>query len=151
MEKDKFSGDEWEKVLYAPMWVFVSVAGADNLIDEKESKALASEMAKLSKHKLGLAREVATTIQKTLRKTIADFHTYAAARHMMSELQTVSDLLDQKLDAASAQLFKQTMLNVGKSIANASGDSFLGFGSNVSKAEQTALEMVAMGLKIPFK
>lgn len=135
--KSRFSDAEWHLLLCSPILVFLSVAGADGEVDDKEIKSFQKELT------LNLVSDSAL-LQEVMMALLPELPSYTKLV-MSGEIDPVTGFsqikksLDEKVDAETALSFKMALLKMGKSIAESSG-GFLGiFGSKISKEEKQAL------------
>lgn len=138
-----FEAAEWRTLQFAPLWVFSTTAGADNVIDEREVAALSQELAEAGLYRNDLARTVLYSLAENLEAAMA---AYAAdPRDTLGGLSEVADLLERKVPAAEADGFKQALIAIGLSICHASGG---GFGVDpMSDEERLAVLLIAGALR----
>ena len=142
--REVFTPEEWQTLQFAPLWVFVAVAGADGKIDKKEIAALAKEISEALLFKGKLVREVLMSIAADFDNIWMKFQ--ADPRMALNGLQEVGQLLDAKSSVDEAARFKGAMLLIGRNIAEASGKLF---GPKISEEEKRALVLIAAALKVP--
>ena len=132
---------EWHTLLFAPLWVFMAVAGADGSVDDAELAALGRVLEKSLYLPDDLLRELLGTIARDLRTVFQDFK--ADSRSVDEGLAEVGHMLDSKLLADHAVEYKRTLFALGDRVARASGGGLLGIGGRVSVAEKEVLLTVA--------
>ena len=141
--KDLFTDKEWRTLQCVPWWVFYTVAGADTRIDMKELGSLLSILScktatdPLTMEILTFSMEELAEIQSQATAEIGSY---------WGKLKEVADILEQKTSPSQAKDFKETMLKLAYSIANASG-GFLGLGEKVSTGEQSVISDLAFALR----
>ncbi len=140
----ELTDEEWRTLLFAPLWVFSAVAGADGKIDKAELTAFGRVLEKSLYLPDALLRELLGSIARDLRATFDDFA--ADDRTAEEGLTQVAALLDSKLLAEHASATKRTLFALGDRVARASGAGLLGIGERVGEAEEEALMAVAMHL-----
>lgn len=120
------------------------VAGADGSVDKKEIQAFQKQLASgLETDSALLMRITVQTILQydDLMKDIATSRVDPQAT-----LERIIQILDTRLPQEEAMAFKVSLIQMGKTIAEASG-GFLGlFGSKISKKEKRVLAEFAMML-----
>ena len=137
----ELSDHEWTTLLFAPLWVFSAVAGADGNVDDAELTAFGRVLEKSLYLRDSLLRELLGTIARDLRAT---FQAYDADERTIEEgLEEVGRMLDTKLLADHAIAYKRTLFALGDRVAKASGGGMLGIGARVSTAEKAVLLRVA--------
>ncbi len=145
IKKSDFSTEEWDGLLNAPFMVFYAVAAADGKVDEKEANSFIKAISQAQSYKSILLQQVlvetADNISSFLEKIQAGHYSF------LEELNKVREVVESKLTAEDAHMFKLSLLGIGKEIAEASG-GFLGFGNKISPQEQESLAAIAMALSI---
>ncbi len=137
----ELNDEEWHTLLFAPLWVFSAVAGADGKIDKAELTAFGRVLEKSLYLPDPLLRELLGSIARDLRGTFDDF---ASDKRTVEEgLAEVVTMLDSKLLAEHAESAKRTLFALGDRVARASGSGVLGIGERVSRLEEQALLAVA--------
>jgi len=140
-----FTDAEWETLLKAPVLVFLLVAAMDGKVDEKEVKSFQKILREAATYKSELLRSI---LIETIEKIPAILgQILSAGADAGRTLTDVKNLVESKLSAEDAKLFKHSLLYVGKQVAESSG-GFLGFGSKMSKEEKAALNAVALILGV---
>src|SRR5450759_1481160 len=143
MFRSNFTDAEWQTVLFAPLWAFSMVAGADRKIEPKEMAALLKELSEAALYKDEFAREVLATLASD-HATIMP--AYAADRRTVVDgLREAAQILDAKMPGGGADGLKNAILLVCISTAKAAGPMF---GDKVSKEEKAAIVLVATMLRI---
>jgi len=67
---------------------------------------------------------------------------------LLGDLQRVANLVDAKAGADEARGFRTFLFELGESVANASGQGFLGFGEKVSAKERDYLQKLRTTLAV---
>ena len=142
--KSLFSEQEWQNLLYSPILVFALVAGADGSIDKKEIQNFQKQLLMglivendiMQQLMADLIPDVAKLLKEVLDGKIDPKTT----------LEEIVVAVNSNLPGEDAIAFKMSLMEIGKSIAEASG-GFLGiFGSKISKEEEQTLAILAMML-----
>ncbi|MGB9777478.1 MAG: hypothetical protein ACPLYD_14785 [Anaerolineae bacterium] len=113
-----FTAREWETLQFAPLWIFVMVAGADRKLEKDEVAALARELGEAHLYRNDLAREVFGSVAKAFPQVWPAFQ--ADPRDVMVGLLDVVAAL-RKIDASEAEGFKRALIYLGSKIAEAGG------------------------------
>jgi hypothetical protein len=137
-EFEELSQEEIDQMFRAPILVAVLIAGADGKIDNAEiEKAVALSKLKQSRARQALIdyyREIGETFEKDLREYIVNAPDDADERNaeIITELKKLNPIM-RKIDKGFALKFYQSLKDIAKNIAEASG-GVLGYMS-VSYAE----------------
>ncbi len=135
---------DWLELELAPIWVLGAVGGADGKVDQKERAALLEGVGRCAKHADPFVREVFHRVSKNYDAIWARY--MSDERFAVHALRTVETVLDRTTDAIQALHFKQTLVQLGVEIADASG-GLLGLRQR-SDVERKALNDVAKALRI---
>jgi hypothetical protein len=141
MFKTKFTDAEWQTIVFAPLWAFSAIAGADHQIKPKEAEALAKELAEAALYKDEFTREVLLTLASEPATIMPAYG--ADRRSIMDGLREAADILDAKLPGGADQ-FKNAILLLCMKTAQAEGPII---GDKVSKDEKSAMVLVATMLR----
>lgn len=131
---------------YAPMVVFFIVASADGSIDKKEINAFRKALVK------GIMTD-SETLLKVAVLAVSEFETMITQLlnkevNVQQTLLEITSIINTRLPEDEANQFKKGLLDLGVSVASASG-GFLGmFGSKIDKHEKQALDALKAILKI---
>jgi hypothetical protein len=139
-----YTAEEWQTLQFGPLWVFNTVAGADQQIDKKEVEALAKELQEAPLYKDPLVREILLSLAGDLGDLMGQYQ--RDTRNVMVGLQDVARVL-QKAPADNALAYKRAMLLIGGNVAKAAGGGIFQR-DPISNEEKGALVMVAMWLGI---
>ena len=137
----ELTDEEWHTLLFAPLWVFTAVAGADGSVDDAELTALGRVLEKSLYIRDNLLRELLGTIARDLRTVFHDFK--RDGRSVDEGLSDVGRMLDSRLLADHAVAYKAALFALGDRVARSSGGGLLGIGGRVSTIEKAALLHVA--------
>ncbi len=143
--REAYTADEWQTLQFSPIWVFNAVASSNKKVTDKEVKALLKEIADAPLYKQPLVREVLMSIALDFAR-IMDEYKYDS-RDVASGLKETSLVLSQKATPNEAVDFKKALMLIGGNIARASGGGLFRKDA-MSKAEKTALVMVALWLSV---
>jgi hypothetical protein len=138
-DRSIFTDEEWRTLVFAPLWVFCSVAEADEDIDEREIAALSMEVEDAYLYDEPLVQEVFEVLQES-DQTLLDFK--ADEREEDDGLVEMADLLDRKVPGEQAEAFKKAMLFIARSVAEASGEESFS-ADRVSGGEELSLFRIA--------
>lgn len=135
-----FSAAEWATLQLSPLWVFALVAGADGIIDERETLALVKELSESHLFRGELARQVLASLS-------VDVDGWSSAvltdrREPLQGLVEVRALLDARASTEDAELMKTALLLIGRNVAQASG-GMVGMDDPLSPEERVALTAIA--------
>ena len=142
-----FSPAEWRTLQFAPLWVFHLVAGADLFIDEDEKLALLRRLSDCNAYDHELCRTVICSVQQELPALLLALK--EDGRDALTGLRQVAALLASKAGEPAAGHFKESLVDLGRTIAGASGERLFGAGDRVSPDEQKALLLIARSLESP--
>ena len=145
MFRSSFTDSEWQTILFTPLWAFTAVAAADRKIDDKETGALAKELAEAMLYRDEFAREVLSAVGLGLATVMPAFA--ADQRTIVAGLQDAATILDAKLPAGAADGFKHATMLIALNVAKASGSVI---GDKTSKEEKAAIGLVAAALRVPI-
>ncbi len=140
-----YTPEEWQTLLFAPIWTFHQVARADGVIDQPEEEAFSTAINTPSYSKEPLAQEVLLALSHDFDGIMAQYE--ADPRALIEGLGQVADILDREATPEQAEHFKRTMLRIALDVAEASRGDTLGMGSKVSDEEARAIEKVAGALR----
>jgi hypothetical protein len=144
MFKSQFTDTEWQTVLFAPLWAFSAVAGADREVKPKEAAALTKELSEAALYRDEFTREVLGTLAS---EPATIMQAYAADRRTVVDgLREVAQILDTKMPGGGGNGLKNAILLVCINAAKADGPMF---GDKVSKEEKAAIVVVATMLRVP--
>lgn len=140
-----YTDSEWALLRDGPDWVYAALAAVDGTaaLTTKfgESRGYANAM-KTYKTSSKLIQEVIADESKPA-KAISNA-TLSDAEEALAQISTI---LDKKASRAEADEFRDFLMSLGQSVAEAAGEGFLGIGENVSKKEASALDKIAKALK----
>jgi hypothetical protein len=137
--KELFAEREWEYLKCLPFAVYTKVAGADGVIDSKETLALNKVVA-------GAASQ--SELLNELYQEIASSEIYGLPNEWLSlntmrlQLDSLKAVVRQKAGEEEYKRFALGLCRLGINIAAASG-GFLGFGDKVCGQEREALTDLA--------
>jgi len=146
-EFEGLTEEEIDRMSKAPILVTILIAGADGKIDNAEiEKAVALSKLKQSRARQALIeyyRSIAEHFEKKLREHIANLPSDNDERNKMisEELEKLNPIL-RKIDRNFATKFYQSLKDIAKNIAEASG-GVLGYMSvSYAEAKFAALKMI---------
>ncbi len=140
-KQTSFSPKQWLSLQFAPLWVFLAVAGADGAIDKRELKALLLELDEALLYRDPLTNEILSSLR-------ADFENFMFrfgedTRDVRSSLIQVANILDKAVTATEAQNFKKALLLIGQKVADASGTGAWGVHRQINEVEKEVLDQIA--------
>lgn len=138
----EYDEQDWETLLFAPLWVLIAVAGADSKVDDKEWQAFHQELKDARQYNNPLTREVLKNLRKNFDEVYEAFQ--EDDTDIEDGLGDVADIVDENEDEDVAFGFKADLIALGIMVAQASGGWVLG--SSFSDKEQEALSFVANAL-----
>lgn len=144
-----FTADEWTTILNAPYLIFLLVAAADGIVDDKELKAFGKVLAGSAKYQSGLLHRLATNSVAEMPEFVRRLAEGEAEGEVdyAGELEKIRDIVDLKLSAQDAKGFKIALIAMAKDIAEGAG-GFLGFGGKISDQEKMALAGIIICLQV---
>lgn len=143
-EHPPFTEAEWETLLKAPVLVFLLVSAIDGKVDQKEIQSFQKVLREAATYKSALLRQVLIDMVEKVPALLGQI--LSAGSDAGKLLSDVKSIVNSKLPADDAKLFKQSLLYIGQQVAESSG-GFFGFGSKMSKEEKNALAAVAVILE----
>ncbi len=114
-----FGPREWKTLQFGPLWVFSSVAGIDDEIDQREYAALSDVVSTAATLRGNLVREVMVSLAANFDQTLDEYG--RDERPADVGLAEVARLVDEKGPTQEAQMFKGTLVNLAFRFANTSG------------------------------
>ncbi|MCS6807837.1 MAG: hypothetical protein RML40_04150 [Bacteroidota bacterium] len=145
----RFSLEELATIYMVPFWVFYQVAGADTVIDERETETFQSMLDDAPRLKDEFARAVFSNMDASFIDIL-----HKAKNNPTRPYQGLREavaILD-KLPPDVTSEFKTLVFVMGWSVAAASGEfSETGEGSNISEEEIENLVVVAEALGLSFQ
>lgn len=135
---DHYVDGDWKTIMFAPLWVYETVAGIDKKVEEKERAAFVAALREPPASQLvgvvfSQALETLTTLEAERRKD---------KRDPMRGLGEVEALLARYPNAADAGTFRRALVDLANRVASSSGGGLFGFGSKVSDEEASAIERI---------
>ena len=143
--KSSFSSKEWELIKDSPDWVYAALAAADGreaLVTKISESRGFSKALKGYKTNSQLIKDVIADDSKPA-KAIKN----ATLSSAEEALQQIGTILDKKSDPDDAEAFREFLMSIGQTVAEAAGEKIFGLGDDVSKHESKALEKIAKALK----
>ena len=143
--KASFNATEWELIKDSPDWVYAAMAAGDVKValttKAKESKTY-SKFLKKYQTSDQLIRDViedkGKPSKEIKRATLSDAE---------EALEQIGKILDKELPRQEADEYREFLLEVGQTVAEAAGEGALGTGKKVSKKESATLEKIVVALK----
>jgi nucleotide-binding universal stress UspA family protein len=142
--EETFTAEDWQELELAPFWILAAVGGADGKIDKTERAALVSGVDLCAGHKDAFVRRVFAAVSENFDATLASYT--KDERAALDGLRKAGDIL-ARADPTQALHFKQTLVQLGVDVADASG-GVLGLGGKRSRVERKALHDVAQALRM---
>jgi hypothetical protein len=144
--RERILPTEWRTLQFAPLWVFVTVAGTDGDIDARELRALTAQLAREEHGREPLVKEIFSAAAQDFARLVPDFG--YDSRTLQEGLADVCKVLEMRVPPTEARAFKNALLSLRYDIAEAAGAKLRG--SRASEREKKALEFVAECLKTPL-
>lgn len=135
-QRQKFSDEQWETLRYAPNWMGMYVAFADGTPGEDELKAMLESFAEVVESPSSLLLEVILDYVANIETVLPAYK--ADRRSYIEGLRDVGRVVDDKVSAREAEVFKEALLEIGEKVANATGGIF-GL-HKISKEERKRLD-----------
>ncbi len=135
--KEKFTDAEWNSLKKTLFWVFEAVAGADNKIDKKETKALQNLVDNSNKFFNDLARELFMELKKEFDEFKSEYDSQHA--DYLEGMKQISSILQGKISDETALNFKKILVAFGVYIGHSSGSIF---GSKLSDEEIKQVQLI---------
>jgi tellurite resistance protein len=132
--KEIFQEDEWTLLCETPAIVFSVVGSADGKIDKKELEAFEHFTKKKNAFSSALFNQILPDNPALLIESVQQKK--YDKNEVKEKLRSVDNILDNKVDAIDAKLFKHHLIALGTLIANASGKMF---SDKISEEENEAL------------
>lgn len=143
--KDRFTAEEWQSLLYAPLMIFNIVAGADGRIDQKEAQAFKNLLVEGLLSDIELMKLVMNELLQDLENLTSQV--FSGEMNPNDCMESIRLAVDAELTAEEALAFKLALLSIGKKIAQASG-GFLGMGNKICLSEKQAMAKLAAALHV---
>ncbi|MEO8538412.1 MAG: universal stress protein, partial [bacterium] len=142
---DELSPADLRELELAPVWILSAVGAADGKIDRAERAALQEVIQRCAGHSDSFVRAVFVSVAKNFESVWERY--MADERFAVHALEAVADALDRCATPTQALHFKQTLVQLGMDVADASG-GVLGIGGKRSGVEKAALTRVAQSLRM---
>ena len=142
--RKQFTTGEWETLQFAPLWVFTMVAAVDGKVEKKEAAALAQELGEALLYKSDLAKEVFLSVARNFSTVWPAYQ--RDSRDVVAGLHEAGALVDEKLSATEAELFKRSLLFLGGRILDSTSSGV--FGKKDKSREKAALVLAAIALGV---
>lgn len=118
-DRQLFTDDEWETLLFLPLNLFDAMAGAEGEPDAKARQAFARLVDNPTLFKEPFACEVMTALHADFAGITATF--FESPKHGPEALQAAAAIVDARLPEQDARNFKESMLAVAENVALSSG------------------------------
>ena len=155
-----FTYEEWETLKQGPVWILHQVAGADSHVDTAEWTALIDAVAAGARADERLVRNVMTALGAELH---ANAQRLPGSYAPLDGLREIAAIVDRAIPV-EAPSFKATLLEIGATLAEASGAQLVrtfkanhgtdgwAWRSGTSAVETQALGAAAqaLGLAVPL-
>ena len=133
-----FTPKEWLTLQFAPLWVFVLVAGADGVLHRKELRVFTRALRKGVFSKDPLVHEVLWNLSRELDRVLGHFS--EDSRHPDDGLREVADVISEKAEPRQLAAFAKALEGIGKKVAEASRPGPFRMGGKASPEEKTAID-----------
>jgi len=142
--KASFSSAEWQLIKDAPNWVFAALAAADGNAAILSKAAESKAFKKATDDYSGRDRLVKDVLGETKTEKDVKGATLAEAEEALQDIGTYADA---KLTDAEGDSFRDFLMAVANSVAEAASEGLFGAGKKISKKEEVALEKIAAALQ----
>ena len=129
-----------EILVRAPAIIFHITAAADGEVDDEEREQFMRFMADYTEERSPLFKRVVVAMRPKINQYFAYLNSPEFNDH--ESLDLIQKSVDAQFTEEEARAFKVALLDLGKSVADASG-GFLGFGDKISEEEITWLTHIA--------
>jgi len=143
--EETLTPEDWHELELAPLWVLAAVAGADGKIDKAERATLKAAVDRCATHSEPLVSRVFGGLSRDFDARWASY--LQDPRFAMHGVRAVGVVLGRVADPAQALHLKQTLVQLGVEVADASG-GFGALGRKRSSAEREALKKVSQELRV---
>src|SRR5215207_9708927 len=130
--EDAFTVEDWHELELAPLWILGVVAGADGKVDKAERDTLIEGIGRCAEHADEFVSAVFGAVSKNFEAIWTSY--MSDERFAIHGLQAVGEVLTRAQSPAQALHFKQTLVQLGVEVADASG-GMVGVGRKRSDAE----------------
>ncbi|UCC75014.1 MAG: hypothetical protein JSV86_10810 [Gemmatimonadota bacterium] len=144
--RERFSDEEWDRLLLAPYLVFLTVAAADGDVDSEEIESFVDVLANAAAYRDDLLRALLLSTRDDAISIIKSL--VSEPKDVKEELPAIAAIVDEVLEEGQAESFKKSLFFVGTQVAAASGEGIFGPDSKVSEGEATAMALIAMLLDV---
>ena len=144
--RERFTNEEWETLLFAPILANYAVAMADGASDSGEARALAEAAARALAHEDALTREVCQTLVRDYRATVARVQEASQTRSAGDVIVEAARLADRVNRSGSPTPYKQFLLDMCLATAEATGPTA---GPRVSPEERQTVQVIRTILELP--
>jgi hypothetical protein len=149
--KESFSSDEWNLLMNAPVLAGMGVSmidfGVVSFAKEFAAMIRAVTEAKAKYPTNALVQALAAEFESN-GDAPAPAEGKKTPDEILSELEKVAAVVNAKAPQAEAREFKTFLYGISETVANASGEGFLGFGEKVSDKEREYLARVKAVLAV---
>jgi hypothetical protein len=119
-----YTEEEWQRLRFAPFWIYSIVAGADGMRDEREWKVFEKTLRSLKDATVNdLTADLADDLAENLEEVIEAFT--ADESEPSEALRSVSALIAGREDAETVDDFKHDMVTLAFAVAKATGGSLM--------------------------
>jgi len=144
-DRSTFTAEEWDTLMFAPLWMAGFVGKADQDMDNRETAAMLKDVSKAELYKQPLVREILSGVADRYRDVLARF--VDDPRTAERGLRDTREILDAKADDEEARNVKRSVLGLGVHVAKASGAPS---GESASTEEKERMAMAATLLGVPL-
>lgn len=143
-----YSDDEWEVLLYVPLVVFFAVAYADGKVSPAESNIFGmitkNVAAQAARPQDALVRDVMAAVSADMGGILRRFDARVGSGMTYDAILATGVTLLKRADSTSAAVFKNTMIAMAESIAEA----WPIFGRKTSAEEQESINNIRRLLEL---
>ncbi|MGE3077006.1 MAG: hypothetical protein AB7N24_19935 [Dehalococcoidia bacterium] len=146
MTDHPFTDADWHELKLAPLWILAAVAGADGKIDESERASHLEAISTYATNQDPLVRQAFAELEKDFETLWLNY--LGDPRSAAEGITAVSTVLARPVTTSDVLPFKQALLELGHTVAEASGTR-LPLASKRSRPERNALHLAAEALGLP--
>lgn len=132
--------EEWETIRLSPLWTFRLVSEIDGTSDGRERDSLTAALANGQLFGSFLLREACGAIARDLEEVVS--REAEDPRTIEEAFCDLGRVIDDTLSRADAEEFKKNLVELGVTIARASGGGLFGGGDRMSEVETRALSFM---------
>ena len=146
--RSDFKPHEWQLLINSPHLIYSLLAGGADEVTRSEATAMHKFLEGYQTGNPLIQDVLASQPKGGGGGAEAAQPTGVSTGSALQQLEQVGTLLGQKLSQGEADEFRNFLLTLGRKVAEASSEKFLGLGKKVSDEEARALDSIASALKM---